>query len=36
MESALHHANHITSKSYSANGERSPLLLPMSTKKVAL
>jgi hypothetical protein len=36
MGSAPHHASHISSKSCYADGERSPLSLPMSTKKVAL
>jgi hypothetical protein len=36
MGSAPHHANHISIKSCLADGERSPLPLPMSTKKAAL
>jgi hypothetical protein len=36
MGSAPHHANHINAKSCLADGDRSPLPLPMSTKKVAL
>jgi hypothetical protein len=36
MESPLHHPSHISPKSCSANEERSPLLLFMSTKKVTL
>jgi hypothetical protein len=35
MESAPHHTNHISAKSCLADGERSPLPLPMSTKKAA-
>jgi hypothetical protein len=36
MGSALHHANHISSKSYFTDGEQSPLPLLMSTKKIVL
>jgi hypothetical protein len=36
MGSAPHHANHISAKSCSVDGERSPLPLSMSTKKTAL
>jgi hypothetical protein len=36
MRSASHHASHINFKSYSTNGERSPLPFSMLTKKVAL
>jgi hypothetical protein len=36
MKSTPHHANHISAKSCLADGERSLLPLPMSTKKTAL